>query len=111
MAGLIRLWCSRFLSTNYSPIRNAEVMTIKERLHQLIEELPESDLATAERVLAALRNTSGNDDSQIWSLDNAPEEDPTPEEAAAILEAKVHIIGGERLIPHEEARRLLLEEP
>lgn len=86
-------------------------MTIKERLHQLIEELPEGDLATVERLLEALIDTPQADESQNWPLESAPEDAPTPEEADAILKAKVLIAGGERLIPHEEARRLLLEGP
>lgn len=87
-------------------------MTTKERLHQLIEELPYSDLATAARLLEALRDTAVEDEpQQEWSIDAAPEEEPTPEELTAIQEAKARIASGSRLIPHAEARRLLLEEP
>jgi hypothetical protein len=33
-------------------------MTLTERLHRLIDELPEADLATAERILSALKVTT-----------------------------------------------------
>ena len=78
-------------------------MTIKEQLHHLIEELPDSELVVAERVLSALRDTA--ETVREWHIDDAPEEEPTPEESEAITEAEARIAKGERLVPHEEVRR------
>ena len=47
-------------------------MTVKERLHQLVDELPESELHTAERFLAYLRDGA---DSFLRALAEAPEDD------------------------------------
>lgn len=38
-------------------------MTTKERIHQLVEDLPESELETAKRVLEALANAPVDDES------------------------------------------------
>ena len=91
-------------------------MTTKERLHQLIEELPESEsgLAAVERFLEAAREAAAEgagDDPVRWALDHAPEEEPTPEEAAAILAAKARLAAGGKTVAHEEARRRLLGHP
>ena len=58
-------------------------VSAKERLHTLIDELPESDLATAERVLCALRDTGG--DPLLRMLEAAPADDEplTDEDRAA----------------------------
>ena len=60
-------------------------MTTKERLHQLVDRLPESELATAEHVLAALARP---DDAYRQAIANAPEDDEsiTAEDLAAIEE-------------------------
>lgn len=84
-------------------------MTTKERLHQLVEELLEEDYTTAERVLSALRDSAWESGPQ-YSLDNAPEDLATPDEIEAVRTAKARIAAGSRLIPHEEARRILLED-
>lgn len=80
-------------------------MTIKERLHHIIEELPDGDLVTAERVLAALVDTA--EQVHEWHMDEAPEDDEpeTPEESAAIEAAKARMAAGDPGIPHEEIRR------
>ena len=56
-------------------------MTTKERLHQLIDQLPESELEAAERALT---------DTFVLALLNTPEgEEPlSPEEIAGIMEGK-----------------------
>lgn len=84
-------------------------MTTKERLLKLIEELPESEYATAERVLCALRDTAW-DSGPMYSLEDAPWDEPLPDEIEAIREAKARIAAGSPLIPHEDARRILLED-
>ena len=45
-------------------------MTQRQALHSLLDELPESDLAVAARVLTALRATAG--DPLMEALDQAP---------------------------------------
>lgn len=81
------------------------------QLHQIIEELPDGELATAERVLSALLDTA--EPAREWHIDEAPDDDEplTEEEVAEVLAAEARIAAGGKLIPHEEAQRLLLEEP
>ena len=78
-------------------------MTTKERLHQLVDELAESDVATAERILEALRDTVVVREYSIYDapVDDEPE---TPEEAAAVAEAYEDIKAG-RVVSHEEVMR------
>lgn len=81
-------------------------MTTKERLHQLVDQLPDRDVGTAARLLEALRDTS---DPVAELLDQAPVDDEpvTPDDEAAIREgwAGYRRGGG---ISSEEARRRLL---
>jgi hypothetical protein len=58
----------------------------KERLYQLVDQIPEGELHTAERFLEYL---SVSHDPVLRSLMNAPEEDEpiTPEEEEAVREA------------------------
>ena len=81
-------------------------MTIKERVHQLVDELPERDLHTAKRFLEYLRNCS---DPVLRAFLEAPLDDEplTPEEAAAIREGHEELARGEG-IPWEVARQRLL---
>lgn len=62
-------------------------MTTKERLHQLVDQLPESEVATAARLLEALRATA---DPVARLLDSAPIDDEplTDEDLAAIREGR-----------------------
>lgn len=85
-------------------------MTLKEKLHRLIDDLPPSELAAAERFLEYLRDRGT--DPVLRALESAPEDDEpeTPEEAAAVQEAREDLMAG-RVISHEEARRRLLEAP
>ncbi len=48
-------------------------MTVKEQLYQLIEELPERDLVTAQRLLEDLRHSRPH--NLLRLLLNAPEDD------------------------------------
>ena len=50
-------------------------MTTKERLHQLIEELPEEEFSAAERLLEALRHTGQHRDPILELLARAPLDD------------------------------------
>ncbi|CAN5283310.1 hypothetical protein BH24GEM2_BH24GEM2_08040 [soil metagenome] len=101
-------------------------MTVKERLHRLVDTLPEGELHTAERFLEYLRNTPGAVDPVLWAhlraplddlqadpapvlytLDNAPPDDEpyTDEERAAVAEAWEDVRAGET-IPHQEVKRM-----
>ena len=88
-------------------------MTTKERLHQLIEELPDSDLEVVERFLEAAREAAsdGSSDPVEWALDRAPAGEAEPDEVEAIQAAKARIAAGGKVIPHDEARRRLLGHP
>jgi hypothetical protein len=61
-------------------------MPSRDSLHRLIEDLPETELTRAERVLEALKETA---EGAVHSLENAPEDDEpeTPEETAAVVQA------------------------
>jgi hypothetical protein len=80
-------------------------MTVKERLHQLVDGLPEEDLHTAARVLEALRATS---DPVTRALNNAPPDDEpyTEQEQAAVAEAYDEVASGQ-LFTLDEVRREL----
>ena len=80
-------------------------MTTKERLHQLVDALPESELKAAEHFLEALCK---GDDLLLRVLEEAPEDDEptTPEEDAGAEEAwQEHLRGESR--PWEDVRREL----
>ena len=83
--------------------------TLRKELHRLVDELPDRDLYAAKRFLAYLRNTS---DPLVQKLMEAPYDDEpvTEEEEAALAEAYEDLAAG-RVVPHEEARRRLLEQP
>jgi hypothetical protein len=83
-------------------------MTGKDRLHELIEELPESSVPAAGRYLESLRQAS--DDPVLLAFMEAPEDDEplTPEDIAAIEEANAEIERGE-LIPWEEIKARLFD--
>lgn len=77
-----------------------------ERLHQLVGELPESELQTARRFLEYLRNMG---DPVLRALAEAPEDDEpeTPEEHQGATEAWEEYRQGKALSA-EQAKRLLL---
>ncbi len=80
-------------------------MTVKERLHQLVDELSEAEADDALRYVAS-RREGGEADSFAHWLDSRPEDDEplTAEEEEAITEADEDIAAG-RLIPFEEIKR------
>ena len=63
-------------------------MTVKERLHHLVEALPETELETAARVLEALHATA---DPVAWALDNAPDNDDVN---GGLTEARAEMAAG-----------------
>ncbi len=73
------------------------IMIDKEKLHRLIDELPERELLPAERFLEYLRDRGV--DPLLKALANAPidDEPETEEERAAVEEAKAEIARGEVL--------------
>ena len=75
-------------------------MVTKEQIHHLVEQIPEDDLEAAARYLEYLRDGG---DPFLRALANAPEDDEpeTPEEAAAVAEAKEALARGE-VISFEE---------
>lgn len=79
---------------------------LKQDLHRLVDELPDSELFSAKRFLEHLRNMG---DPLVRKLMEAPYSDPTEEELAALDEA-YEDIAARRILSHEEVRRRLLEE-
>ena len=77
-------------------------MTTREKLHQLVDELPEEELDAALKVIE-----SRADDPLIRRLDEVPLEDEeiSPEEEAAVQEARDELAAGAPLISHEEIKR------
>jgi hypothetical protein len=70
-------------------------MTTKERLHRLVDALPDPVLAEAEHLLEELQQRAA--DPLLQALAAAPEDDEpeTDEERAAIAEARAAIARGE----------------
>jgi len=60
-------------------------MLSRDSLHRLIDDLPESEITRAERLLEVRKETA----EPLYTLENAPEdeESETAEEAAAVMEA------------------------
>ncbi len=83
-------------------------MTVKERIHQLVEELPEHELLAAERYLEFLRDREAD---LPRSLRGAPidDEPDTEEERAGAADARAELDAGQG-VPHEEALRVLLAD-
>lgn len=81
-------------------------MTAKERIHQLVDELPVSEMEAIERVLT---------DPWVRALLNTPEGEPplTPGELAGLMQAKKEIEAGEdfRFSNVEDAIRWLHDGP
>jgi hypothetical protein len=80
-------------------------MTTRDRLHRLIDELPESELTAAERFLYYLRATA---DPVLRALLEAPpdNEPETEKERQAVQEAREELARGE-VRTLEEVRREL----
>jgi hypothetical protein len=81
-------------------------MVTKERLHQLVDALPEDEMATAARLLEALSRLEPGEalyTRETAPLDDEPEMD---EERQAVAEAKAASERGERVTTEELRRRL-----
>ena len=85
------------------------MVTTRERLHQLVDQLPKEELRAAERYLEYLRDTQRSLPSFLAAapIDDEPE---TAEEAVAVAEAWQDVSAG-RVVSHEEAQRRLLKSP
>jgi hypothetical protein len=72
-----------------------DMMTTKERLHRLVDELPEPALAEAEHLLQKLQKQAA--DPLLRALTDASEDDEleTEEERVAIAEARAAMARGE----------------
>ena len=81
-------------------------MELKDRLHSLVDGLPESEVPAAERFLEYLR--LAGTDPVLHTLLTAPEDDEpeTPEEREAVAEARRDIASG-NVFSLEEVRREL----
>ncbi|HET7127648.1 MAG TPA: hypothetical protein VFJ93_01065 [Gaiellaceae bacterium] len=79
-------------------------MTVKERLHQVVEELSEEEAKTMLRRVEMLRN-----DPFLRYLDAAPVDDEpvTAEEEAAIAEVEADRAAGVPTIPFDDVKRTL----
>ena len=80
-------------------------MTSRDSLHRLVDDLPETEVVRAKRMLEVLRETAV---PSLYSLENAPEDDEaeTPEEAAAVAEAWRDHRAGKSLTTEELKREL-----
>lgn len=81
-------------------------MTVKERLHRLVDNLPDSEAAVAERVLEALSATTHGGLPAFLSNAPADDEPYTEQERAAVEEAYEAIRRGEVLSDAELKREL-----
>lgn len=80
-------------------------MATKQQLHELVDQLPESELITAARLLEALRDTA---DPFLRALAMAPLDDETEtgEEAAAAVAARDALRRGDVVSDEELVREL-----
>lgn len=82
-------------------------MTDRERLHALVEDLPEAEIHAALRFVEYLRQS--DDDPVLKALRDAPPDDePLTEEDVAALEEAWEDVRQGRLVSHEEVRRQIL---
>ena len=80
-------------------------MISRDSLHRLVDNLPESEIPRAERVLQALKETA---ETPLYSLETAPEDDEpeTSEEATAVAEAWREHTEGKSFTTEELKREL-----
>jgi predicted transcriptional regulator len=76
-------------------------MTNREKLHRLVDELSEAELAPTLRLVETQRH-----DPMLQALANAPEDDEpwTDEDDAAVAESRADLAAG-RALSHEEMLR------
>lgn len=77
-------------------------MTTREKLHRIVDELPEEELEAALKAIEAR-----SDDPMIRRLDDAPTEDEeiSAEEEAAVQEARDERAAGAPLVSQDEMKR------
>lgn len=77
-------------------------MTSREKLHRIVDELPEEELEAALKAIEAR-----SDDAMIRRLDDAPPEDEeiSAEEEAAVQEARDELAAGAPLVSQDEMKR------
>ena len=82
-------------------------MQTRDRIHRLLDDLPEAELSAVEQFLAQRRAAA---DPLLRALADAPTDDEpiTPEEETAVAEAYADIAAG-RVVSHEEVRQRLLD--
>ncbi len=81
--------------------------TTRQGLHELVDLLPEEELAAADRYLRYLQ-LLGTDPVLRAIAEAPPDDEPvTEEDLAALAEARADLASG-RTVSHEEARRRLL---
>jgi hypothetical protein len=82
-----------------------DLMTVRERLHHLVDTLPESEELTAARILEALAATA---DPVRRALQSAPldEEPESEEERQAVAAARAALARGEVVRDEDLAREL-----
>ena len=75
------------------------------QLHQLLDQVPDSDLPTVQRIIAALAG-----DPALYSLLSAPYDDEpeTDDERAAVEEARLGIERGQGITTEQLNRELVL---
>lgn len=80
-------------------------MASRQNLHRLVEDLPETEITRAQRLLEVLREMA---EPPHFTLENAPEDEEaeTPEEAAAVAEAWREHKEGKSLTTDELKRSL-----
>jgi len=80
-------------------------MALRDSLHRLVDDLPETEIGRAERLLQVLKETA---EPPLYTLENAPEdhEPETSEEAAAVAEAWREHREGKSLTTEEVKREL-----
>ena len=87
--------------------KNVSRTDLRQRLHGIVDELPDEELAAAFRYLEYLRRMG--DPLRRALVEAPPDDEPeTPQEAEAVREAREDILHG-RVVSHEEARRQLLQ--
>ena len=80
------------------------LVTTREKIHQLVDELPEADLDPVAEILV-----SRGGDPLLRAIANAPEDDEpwTDEDEAAVAESRAELAAGAPLIPLEQVIREL----
>jgi hypothetical protein len=80
-------------------------MPTRESLHRLVDDLPETEIVRAERLLAVLKDTA---EPPLGMFENVPEDDEpeTAEEVAAVAEAWREHREGKSLTTEELKREL-----